>query len=236
MINQHLKRLYKSAGLEAADGSFAIVLDGKPVRTPAKARLAVPSRALAAAIAGEWEAQGERIDPAVMPLTRLASIAIDLVAPRRTEVVAAIAKYGETDLVCYRAWHPPALVLRQHRVWQPLVEWVAERYGARLDVTEGIVPRDQPEACLRAIEQAVDAYDIWALAALNLATASCGSVVVALALAERRLDAKQAFAAAQLDESFEIEQWGEDEEQMRRRAMLSDDIAGAARFLALLGA
>jgi chaperone required for assembly of F1-ATPase len=236
MISAPPKRFYGAVALDEGADGFTILLDGKPARTPAKAILTLPGRALAGAVTAEWEAQRERIEPATMPLTRLASIAIDLVAPRRTEVVAAIAKYGETDLVCYRAWHPPALVLRQHRVWQPLVEWVAERYGARLDVTEGIVPRDQPEACLRAIEQAVDAYDIWALAALNLATASCGSVVVALALAERRLDAKQAFAAAQLDESFEIEQWGEDEEQMRRRAMLSDDIAGAARFLALLGA
>ena len=236
MLDRSLKRFYAEAGFAAAAGAFAIELDGKPIRTPAKAALAVPNRTLAAAIADEWRAQGERIDPAIMPLTRLASIAIDLVAPRRGEVVAAIVKYAETDLVCYRAEHPTELVRRQQALWQPLVQWVAERYGARLEVTAGIVPRDQPAAALGALRRAVEAYDIWALAALNLATAACGSVVVALALAEGRLDAAHAFAAAQLDESFEIEQWGEDAEQTRRRAMLGDDIAGAARFLALLGA
>jgi chaperone required for assembly of F1-ATPase len=236
MISASVKRFYAEAGIAARAGGFAIELDGKPVRTPAKAPLAAPNRALAAAIADEWRAQGERIDPATMPLTRLASIAIDLVAPRRDEVVAAIVKYAETDLVCYRAAAPPELVRRQHAVWQPLVQWVAERYGARLDVTEGVVPRDQPAAALGALRQAVEAYDDWALAALNLATAACGSVVVALALAEGRLDAGHAFAAAQLEESFEFEQWGEDSEQTRRRAILGDDIAAAARFLALLGA
>lgn len=236
MLSRSLKRFYADAGIAARDGAFAIELDGKPVRTPAKAPLAAPNRTLAAAIADEWRAQGEQIDVATMPLTRLASIAIDLVAPRRSEVVAAILKYAETDLVCYRAAEPPELVRRQHAVWQPLVDWLAGRYGARLDVTEGIVPRDQPGAALGALGRAVEAYDVWALAALNLATAACGSVVVALALAEGRLDAAQAFAAAQLDESFEIERWGEDAEQTRRRALLRDDIAAARRFLALLGA
>ena len=235
MLDRSLKRFYAEAGFAAAAGAFAIELDGKPIRTPAKAALAVPNRTLAGAIADEWRAQGERIDPATMPLTRLASIAIDLVAPRRDEIVAAIVKYAETDLVCYRAAAPPALVRRQHAVWQPLVDWLAARHGARLDVTEGVVPRDQPGAALGAIRQAIEAHDIWVLAALNLATAACGSVVVALALAEGRLDAAQAFAAAQLDESFEIEHWGEDAEQTQRRALLGDDIAAAKRFLALLG-
>lgn len=236
MINRSLKRAYAEAGIAAAAGGFAIELDGKPVRTPAKAPLIVPTRKLAAAIAEEWQAQGERIDPATMPLTRLASIAIDLVAPRRAAAVAAIVKYAETDLVCYRAQHPPELVRRQDAAWQPLVDWAAERHGARLEVTEAIVPRDQPAAALAALRHAVEAYDVWALAALNLATAACGSVVVALALAAGLLDAAQAFAAAQLEESFEIEQWGEDAEQTQRRALLSDDIAASARFLALLGA
>ncbi len=171
-----------------------------------------------------------------MPLTRIASIAIDLVAPRREGVIAELAKYAGTDLVCYRAERPEALVMRQHTAWQPLVEWTRERYGAELAVTAGIVPRDQPEAAIRALSEAVAAYNSMKLAALHLACAVCGSVVVALALVEGRLDADAAFAAAELDQTFEIEQWGEDAEQTRRRADLRAEIAAAARFLALLGA
>ena len=230
------RRLYQSAGVVKADCGFVVVLDDKPVRTPAKAPLAVPSRALGQAIASEWQDQGERINPDSMPLTRIASIAIDLVAPRRAGVIAEIAKYAGTDLVCYRAERPPELVARQHAAWQPLVEWTRARYGAELAVTAGIVPRDQPEVAIRALSDAVAAHDSMKLAALHLACAACGSAVVALALAERRLDAEGAFVAAELDQTYEIEHWGEDAEQTRRRADLRSEIAAAARFLDLLGA
>ncbi|HUB96133.1 MAG TPA: ATP12 family protein [Stellaceae bacterium] len=231
-----MKRLYRHAAVETAEGGFAITLDGKIVRTPGKAALVLGSRALAEAIAAEWQAQGDRVDPESMPMTRLASTAIDLVAPRHAEVVAMIAKYAATDLVCYRADDPPELVARQHRAWQPLVDWVRERHGARLEVASGIMPCPQPEASLAALTACVAARDPWQLAALNLATAACGSLVVALALAEGQLDAEQAFSVAELDASFEIERWGEDAEQTARRRALKDDIAMAARFLALLAA
>jgi len=231
-----VKRLYRHAAVETAEGGFAITLDGKIVRTPGKAALVLGSRALAEAIAAEWQAQGDRVDPESMPMTRLASTAIDLVAPRHAEVVAMIAKYAATDLVCYRADDPPELVARQHRAWQPLVDWVRERHGARLEVASGIMPCPQPEASLAALTACVAARDPWQLAALNLATAACGSLVVALALAEGQLDAEQAFSVAELDASFEIERWGEDAEQTARRRALKDDIAMAARFLALLAA
>ncbi|HXQ52839.1 MAG TPA: ATP12 family chaperone protein [Stellaceae bacterium] len=234
MISAPRKRLYREAGIEVAEDRFAILLDGQRARTPAKAPLEVPTRALALAIAAEFEAQGERVDPATMPMTRLAAIAIDLVAPRHAEIAAAVANYAGTDLVCYRAEAPPALVERQRLVWQPLVEWAARRFGAPLSVTAGVVPCAQPDASLAALAAAVASCDAWALAALNLATAACGSVVVALALAESVLGADAAFAAAQLDESYEIEQWGVDDEQQLRRDILRDDIAAAARFLALL--
>ncbi len=206
------------------------------MRTPAKAPLVVPRRALAEAIAAEWQAQGERVLPDTMPLTRLASTAIDLVAPRRAAVVAMIAKYAATDLVCYRAEEPPELVARQHLLWQPLVDWVRERHGAPLEVATGIMPCRQPAASLAALAARVAAHDPWQLAALNLATSACGSLVVALALADGRLDADQAFAVAELDASFEIERWGEDPEQTQRRRSLKDDITAAARFLALAAA
>ncbi len=155
-------------------------------------------------------------------------------APRRTATIAAIANYAATDLLCYRADHPPALRERQQRAWQPLLDWAAERYGAPLAVTDGVVPTPQPAASLVALAEAAATYDGMALVALNLATTVCGSLVLALALAEGRLDAENAFALSQLDETYEIEQWGEDSEQTRRRAALRDDIALAARFLALL--
>jgi len=231
-----VKRFYRDATVTEGEHGFGIALDGKPVRTPAKHALAVPSRALAEAIAAEWQAQGERVDPRTLPLTRLASIALDLVAPRRAQVVAEVAKYAGTDLVCYRAEEPAELRARQQATWQPLIDWAAERFDAPLGVTSGVLPVAQPPATLAAFAAAVGAYDTHRLAALHLATAALGSLVLALALAEGRLDPESAFAAAHLDESFQIERWGEDPEQTKRRAGLKEDIALAARFVALLAA
>ena len=229
-----MKRFYKDAGVTETPEGFGIALDGKPVSTPAKRPLRVPTRALAEAIAEEWRAQGETIDPRRLPLTRLASIALDLVAPRREAAVVEVAKYAGTDLVCYRAEQPPDLAARQHAAWQPLVDWATLRFDAPLTVTAGILPVAQPAASLKALETAIAAYDTHRLAALHLATAACGSLVAALALIEGRIDAEAAFATAELDESYEIERWGEDAEQARRRAGLKEDIALAARFVALL--
>lgn len=229
-----MKRFYKTAGLTEVPEGFGVALDGKPVRTPAKRLLVVPTRALAEAIADEWLAQGDTVDPKRLPLTRLASIALDLVAPRREAVIAEVVKYAGTDLVCYRASEPPELVARQHAAWQPLIDWATLRFDAPLSVTSSILPITQSTATLKAFEVAVAAYDSHRLAALHLATAACGSLVVALALIEGRIDAEAAFAAAELDESYEIERWGEDAEQAKRRQGLRDDIALAARFEALL--
>lgn len=230
-----MKRFYKTASLTETPAGFGVALDGKPVRTPAKLALAVPSQTLAEAIAAEWQAQGDTIDPNSLPFTRLASIALDLVAPRRAQVIAEVAKYAETDLVCYRAEQPPELADRQHASWQPLIDWAADRYGAVLTVTSGVVPCTQPAAALDALARAAASYDTFPLAALHLATAVCGSLIVALALIEGEIDAETAFAAAELEESFEIERWGEDEEQAKRRAGLRADIALCARFVNLLG-
>ena len=229
-----MKRFYKDAAVVEAGNGFSVSLDGKPVRTPAKQPLLVPSRALAEAIAEEWRAQGDKVDPRSLPLTRLCSIAIDLVGPRREAVVAEIAKYAGTDLVCYRAEEPAELTARQHATWQPLIDWAALRFDAPLAVTAGVLPVAQAEETLRAFERAIAAYDTPRLAALHLATAACGSLVVALALVEGRIDAEAAFAASELDESFEIERWGEDSEQTRRRTALKADIALARRFVELL--
>lgn len=230
-----MKRVYKSVAAYVVDGGWGVTLDGKPLRTPAKRDLTVPSEALAAAIAAEWDAQTPDIRPETMPLTRLAATALDRTATERDKIVAEIANYAGTDLVCYRAEHPPALAARQEAVWQPLLDWAAGRYDAGLAVTTGIVPVTQSPASLKAYANVVAAFDDFRLTALQAATGACGSLVIALALHERRLDAEAAFAASQLDETFQIEAWGEDAEAVKRREALAADIAAVARFLELLG-
>ncbi len=226
-------RFYRDVAIVAAERGFAVTLDGKPLRTPDRNELVAPNRALAEAMAAEWRVQSGKIEPRLLPLTRLANAAIDLVATRHASVVAETAKYAETDLVCYRAAHPPELVARQARNWQPLLDWAAERYGV-LTVTTGIQPLTQPAESLAAFAAAVARYRAMELIALRLATATSGSLVIALALMEGLLDADSAFAAAELDQSFQIEKWGEDAEQAKRRAGLKEDMALAARFAALL--
>jgi len=229
-----MKRFYRKVDTISAAAGHAVALDGKPIKTPAKLALVVPTAALAAAIAAEWEAQQAEIRPADMPLTRLASTAIDRVAPQRREVVRQMADYAATDLVCYRTVHPPELAARQQAVWQPLIDWAVRRYDAPLEIAVGVIPVGQPDTSLRAFAAAVADHDDWTLAALHLATGACGSLVIALALSEDRIDAAAAFAASELDESFHIDAWGEDEEQARRRRGLFDDLAAAARFRSLL--
>jgi chaperone required for assembly of F1-ATPase len=231
-----MKRFYKKAEPVPAAGGHGIALDGRLVKTSGKRDLVVPSLALAAAMAAEWEAQQGEIRREVMPLTRLAGATIDRNAAQRDAVVQQVAHYAGTDLVCYRAAHPPALAALQQAVWQPLIDWAVDRYGAPLAVTTGVIPASQPAASLAAFTEAVAEYDDFSLTALHAATAACGSLVIALALLEERLDADQAFAASQLDESFQIEVWGEDSEQAERRAALAAEIVAAARFVSLLRA
>jgi chaperone required for assembly of F1-ATPase len=229
-----MKRFYQNAESVPAATGYGIALDGRLLKTPVGRDLVVPTATLAAALVAEWNAQGDEIHPAAMPLTRLASTAIDRVETQRQAIVEQVADYAATDLVCYRATRPPALAARQHAVWQPLIDWAVLRYDAPLKVTAGVIPRNQPAASLRAFGAAVAARDDFALTALHLATAACGSLVIALALSENRIDAVEAFAASQLDESFQSEAWGADAEQARRRAALAAEIEAAARFLSLL--
>ena len=231
-----MKRFYQKAEAVPAAGGYGVVLDGRLVKTPGKRDLIVPSFALAAAVAAEWDAQQGEIRPATLPLTRLAGTTIDRSAEQREAIVRQVAHYAGTDLLCYRATRPPALAARQQAVWQPLLDWAVERYSAPLAVTAGVVPATQPVASLEAFAAAVAGHDDFSLTALHAATAACGSLVIALALLEGHLAAPAAFAASQLDESFQIEAWGEDKEQAARRAALAADIAAAARFISLLHA
>ena len=229
-----MKRLYKQAELVPREGTYGIALDGRPAKTPGKRDLTVPTGALAAAIAEEWNAQEGEVRPATMPLTRLATTTLDRVATQRKTVVQQTANYAGTDLLCYRAGHPPALAARQQSMWQPLIDWAVLRYDAPLSVTNGVIPKSQATTSLRAFAAAVTELDDFALTALHLATTACGSLVLGLALLEGRIDAAEAFAASQLDESFQIEAWGEDPEQLERRRALAADIEAAARFVSLL--
>ena len=230
-----LKRFYKQAEAVAAEaGGFEVRLDGRAVRTPAKAPLVLPSRALAQAIAAEWAAQEEKVEPASMPMMSLACTAIDGVAPRRAEVVEEVLRYGETDLLCYRAEQPSELVQRQQRVWQPLLDWAARSLDAPLQVTSGVLAVPQPEDSLQALRRLVEAEGDLELTALAQAVSAAGSLIIGLALVRGQLDPEGAFEAAELDASFQIELWGEDPEASRRRAVCRADLEAAHRFRELL--
>ena len=231
-----MKRVYRAVTVRAVNGGWGVALDGRPMRTPARRELVVPTEALAAAIAAEWDAQQDEVRPATMPLTRLAATTLDRTSVQRDQVVAETVKYAGTDLVCYRAEHPPELVARQQAVWGPLLDWAMLRYDAPLSVTSGVIPKRQSPEALNAFAAVVGVQDDFRLTALYTLTAACGSLVIALAVFEGRLDAEAAFAASQLDETVQMEQWGEDAEAAARRRNLAEDIAAATRFAALLKA
>lgn len=229
------KRFYKDVTVAYEDGAMAVRLDGKPVRTPGKAALAVPGRALAEAIADEWRAQGERIDPAAMPLTKLANSAIDGVAGQVDAVIDDILAYARADLLCYRAGGPDMLLAAQARHWDPVIAWAKDELGAPLSLTEGIVHVRQPESSIAVLKDEIAKADAFGLTALHVMTALTGSALLALAVARKRLSPEEAWDAAHVDEDFQISQWGEDSEAKARRAAHKRDFDAAARALRLSG-
>jgi chaperone required for assembly of F1-ATPase len=227
------KRFYKQAAARPhADGGFALLLDGRVVKTPARKPLAVASRAVAEALAREWDGQGERVDPATMPLTRIVNAAIDRVAQEMEAVRAEIVKYAGTDLLCYRAEAPPALAGAQAAAWDPLVAWAREALGARLVLAEGVIPLAQDAATLAAVGRALEPHGPLALAAVSTVTTLTGSAVIAIALARGRLTREEAWAAALVDEEFQISSWGRDEAAMLARAFRWREMEAAALILA----
>jgi chaperone required for assembly of F1-ATPase len=230
------KRWYKAVTVASGGAAtFRILLDGKPVRTPAKADLAVPARGLAEAIAAEWEAQHTHIDAAAMPVTRLANSAIDGVAVRLAQVRADIVAFAASDLVCYRAEGPEPLVQRQRQHWDPVLAWAREALGARFEVAAGLMPVAQPEGVAAAVAAALADLDAFRLAALHVMTTLTGSALLALAHARGALSAEAAWAAAHVDEDWQISQWGQDAEAAARRARRWAEMQAASRMLALLG-
>jgi chaperone required for assembly of F1-ATPase len=205
-----VKRFYKAASVAPGPGGLAILLDGKPVKTPARAPLAVPGEGLAEAIAAEWQAQGEAIDPRSMPLTGLANAAIDRVAPDREAFARGLARYAEADLLCYRAEGPQPLVRRQAEAWDPLLAWARHRFDVDFEVTAGVMHRPQPPRMVERLAEAVLGRGPFELAGLAPLVTVSGSLVIAMALAEGQASLEEAWSAAILDEAWQAEHWGDD--------------------------
>jgi len=227
------KRFYASAGVAEADGGFAVTLDGKPIRTPSGRIVTVPVRNIADRMAAEWEAQRDIIDPLSMPLTRFANSVVEAVVDRAELVRDDVAKYLQSDLLFYRAGHPEALVAREAAHWDPVLFWAADEFGAHFILAEGIVHVRQPEQAVEAARAALPS-DPWSIAALHVVTTLTGSALLALALLHGVLDADQVWAAAHVDEDWNIEKWGVDEEVAPRRAARLVDFRAAAGILKAL--
>ncbi|HWW46693.1 MAG TPA: ATP12 family protein [Xanthobacteraceae bacterium] len=228
------KRFYKEASVGEADGGgYMLLLDGKAVKTPSRKVLVVPTRELADIMAAEWNAQGEALDPMSMPMTRLGNSVVDGVLGKEQAVADDLAKYFATDLLFYRAGHPESLVARQAAHWDPVLDWARDELGAHFILTEGIMHVQQPEAALAAARAALP-DEAWRVAAMHLVTTVTGSALLALALHQGARDAEEVWAAANVDEDWNFETWGADEEAQARRAAAQRDYGAAATVLKLL--
>lgn len=230
-----MRRFWREARAVVGAGGWGITLDGRPVKTPARAELTLPTAALAEAVAGEWTGAGETVDPRAMPLTGLANAAIDRVAADRDGFAASLARYAESDLLCYRAEAPAELVARQARAWDPLLGWARRRFDVDFAITAGVAPVRQPEATVARLGQAVAALDPFALAGLSPLVSIGGSLVTALALAEDAVGLDDAWAAVSLDEQWQLDRWGADAEACAALASRKRDFAAAKQFLELVG-
>lgn len=232
-MSQQIAKFYKAVTVAEEGEGFSVRLDGRPVKTPGWAILALPTSALAGAVADEWQGQGDTLDPATMPLTRLAYATIDHASTHRARLADEILAYGRSDLLCYRAEAPAPLVARQNDAWDPLLDWAAAALGARLMVGTGIAFVEQPKESLAALAAAIGSRDDFSLVALHGAASITGSVVLALALAEGRLTAAEAFALSRLDEIFQAETWGQDAEAEALAARRGREMDAIAHFMRL---
>ena len=229
------KRFYKEAGvIGVADGLLGVGLDGRPVKTPAGSNLAVSSWSLADAMVAEWAAQGETIDPHSMPLCKLSATAIDRLSNNRDEVVGITLKIAETDLLCYRAEEPADLVARQQESWQPELDWAKQELSAEFTVTVGVLPINQPENALQALQTALTELDDFQLMGVSNAAAAAGSLILALGMQRGRINAAAMFEKSVLEGKYQMEIWGEDQETLERHERVRADIEDSAKFLELL--
>jgi len=234
-MNKAARRFYKSAKAVEYEGAFGVTLDERALRTPMGARFTTPTRTLSEAVAGEWAAQTEKIVPATMPLTQLAFAAIDWTAPSRSQRAAYVASFGQTDLCCHRATSPGELVARQAQAWDPLVAWGREQLGVALPVVDGVVAAAIAPAELDKLKTSAEALDDFRLTALSQTAGLSGSALIAFALVGSKLDERQAYAAATLDDQFSLERWGEDPEARARLDRVRaefDALGGFVRALA----
>jgi chaperone required for assembly of F1-ATPase len=229
-----VKRFWKEVAVAPEEGGWGIALDGRPVRTPQRAPLAVASAALAEAIAAEWRNVGETIDPAAMPMTGLTNAAIDLATPDLAAFAAPVAAYAQSDLFCYRDARDAALQAEQAAAWNPLLAWAEARYGIEFTLTQGVLPVDQPEATVAVLQGAVFVQDAWRITALTPLVTIGGSLVAGLALLENVFDADALWETVSLDELYQERRWGADSEAQKARAIHKRDWDNAARFLGLL--
>jgi len=229
-----VKRFWRAASVEEQGAGYTILLDARPVKTPARALLTLPTCALAEAIAAEWDAQADTIDPRAMPLTGLANAAIDRVAPDPATFAGGLAQFGASDLLYYRAERPRRLVELQAAAWDPLLDWARRRFDVDFVLGSGVMPVDQPEATVRALAPAVAAYDPFRLAALSPLVTVGGSLIAALALAEGAVARDAAWTAVTIDEQFQLDEWGSDAEAEKALAARREDFDAGARLLDLL--
>lgn len=228
------KRFWKETKADACEGGFTVFLDGRTVKTPAKTAFVVPTLGLAEACAAEWDAQEDKIDPSVMPMTRTVNSALDKVTLQRAEVADMLAAYGDSDLLCYRADHPEALVERQAEAWDPVLAWAADALGAKLEPRTGIIHQGQDETALANLSQAVHALDEFRLAAFHDLVAISGSLILGFATARGHLAPEDAWTLSRIDEDWQAEQWGEDEEAAEHAALKKQAFFDAALFFRLV--
>jgi chaperone required for assembly of F1-ATPase len=236
MVRPLPKRFYKTAAAEPVPGASAwrVVLDGRPVKSPRKSGLELPTETLARAVAAEWAAQTEFIDPVAMRLTTLAFTAIDGVRGKAADVAAEIVNYAGTDLICYRATGPERLQAQQAAAWDPVLAWADQTLGARFVATAGLMHAEQSPAALDAIRQVLKGYGHFELAAISIKTTILGSALLALAVARGHMTADAAWRAAHIDENWQIAQWGRDDEAEARNAGRRGDVDAAAQMLRAL--
>tara|TARA_R110002051_G_scaffold137753_7_gene210321 strand:- start:17426 stop:18136 length:711 start_codon:yes stop_codon:yes gene_type:complete len=227
------KRFWKTATATPREGGFGVNLDSRPVNTPNKTPLIVPTLGMARAIASEWDAQPEKIDPLTMPVTRSANSAIDKVAPQQAEVVSLLADYGGTDLLCYRAAGPVELVTLQAEKWDPVLDWAAGEFGSRLNVGEGVMHVAQDPALLAHLHAEVASFDNFALAGVHDLIGISGSLILALSVTRGALAAQDAWLLSRVDEHWQAQQWGDDEEALAHEALKKTAFLDAARFYSL---
>jgi chaperone required for assembly of F1-ATPase len=229
-----MKRFWKEVGTAPRPGGWTVELDGRPLRTPAKAELLLPSERLAEALSREWAEAGEKVDPRAMPLTGLANAAIDRVAPDPDAFAVTLATYGESDLLCYRAASPAGLVARQAAEWDPLLAWARRRFDVDFRLTDGLTHVAQPDATVARLGHAMAALEPFRLAALSPLVTIGGSLVAALAVVEQAVTAEAAWDAVSVDEQWQLEKWGSDAEAEAALGNRRREFLAAANFLELL--